>query len=577
MGFGPQAERFTARLPAGARVIAADISGGTLGLAAAVEHRRAGLAFCAAPLIDEPRALLAQRSSGAWFEERTGVDARYRIFDALAEDQLEAAGIAGAQELHATIDEPARRVLRDFAVMGDALLVRSSRETERIARLLTRRRPAVIAAPGIDPTVPGVSLRAREAIVVWAPELDASALGVIAMALDAVKTPVLYVCASGRLSTARGEFLPVALGPAALERAACIIDASISDPAPAIALAQIGAPVVASATAGSAEFLSGVYEYDPWNWRTIHAAVAASRAAAAPSQPRSSWPAAEIERTLERNAPPQLSSEPRVSIVLATYNRRDLLPVMLDALRDQTYRNFEVIVVNDGGADVSDIVPRYPFARLITLPENRGTTSALVAGLEAMTGEFFGFASDDDDLFPDHIARLSAALVRSGGDVAHSNAVTRYVTEQSGERETLAFRVRHDRTPDRLQLLVGGTFVFSSMLFRRRVLDEIGTLDTALLPADYEYQLRCFQRYDFIHVDVVTYEWHYRVDGGSLTHSATDDAMIGGIRTIYARYPSDPSEIVELRRAAEIKRYERRSEALLWPPDLFIPGKEERG
>lgn len=577
VGFGPEAERFAARLPAGAHVIAADLAGGAQALAAAVERRRAGLPFYAAPLIDEPRALLAQRHSGAWFERLRNIDARYRTFDALAEDRLEAVGIDGAEELRATIDEPARRVLRDFTVMGDALLVRSARETERIARLLTRRRPAVIAAPGIDSTVPGVNVRRLEAIVVWAPALDASALGVIAMALDAMKAPVLYVCASGRLSAARGEFLSASDGAAALERALCIVDASIGDPAPAIALAQVGAPVVAAATAGSAEFLSGVYEYDPWNWRTVHAAVAASRASVAPAQTRSSWPAGEIERTIERNAPPRLSPEPRVSVVMATYNRRDLLPVMLDALGDQTYGNFEVIVVNDAGTDVSDIVSRYPFARLITLPENLGTTGALVAGLTVMTGEFFGFAADDDDLFPDHIARLAAALVHSGGDVAHSNTVTRYVTQENGERKTLAFRVRHDRTPDQLQLLVGGTSVFSSMLFRRRILQEIGTLDTALLPADFEYQLRCFQRYDFIHVDVVTYEWHYRVDGGSLTHSASDDVMIGGIRTIYDRYPSEASEIVEQRRATELLRYERRASNLLWPPDVLLPESPGEG
>lgn len=570
VGFGPNALRFVSRLPKGATVIAADLTGGPLALAAAVERRRAGELFFAAPLIDEPQALIAQRLAGAWIEEVGWSDDLYRAFDALARGEPGGAGIplpGGALE---PIDEPARRVLRDFAVMGEALLVRSFREAERVGRLLGRRRPSVVAAPGTDPAVPAVAHRRHEAIVVWAPELDAGALGVIAMALESSKTQVIYICASGELAGVRGTFVSRHEAPEALARAACVIDASIGDPAASIALAGIGAPLVAASTTGASEFLDGVFEYDPWDWRTLFAAVAASRAATGPVATRSNWPVAELEATLQRNAPPKLSVEPRVSVVMATYNRRDLLPHMLDAFADQTYRNFEVIVVNDAGVDVADIVARYSFARLITLPENRGGNGAVSAGLEEITGEYFGFAADDDDLFPDHLARLVCALERSGADVAHSNAITRYVSERDGERRTLAFRVRHDRTPDRLQLLVGGTSVFSSMLFRRKVLAEIGSLDGDLVPADYEYQLRAFQRYDFIHVDVVTYEWQYSVDGSSYIHTASNDAMVGGIREIYQRYPSGASELVERRRENEIKRYERRSEGVMWPPDVLL-------
>jgi hypothetical protein len=569
VGFGPVAERFVSRLPAGLNVVAADLDGAVLGLEAAIERRRNGELLYTAPLVDDPRALVAQRLSGKWIQQRSGIDDRYKAFDALALDRLAEAGVAVDESDLIVTDEPRRRVLRDFAIVSDALLVRSSRDVERISRVLGRRRPSVISAPGRDPSVPAVSNPRREAVVVWAPYLDADRLGVIAMALEYMKCRVIYVCESGRLQNVRGEFVHRQDAAAALEAASCVIDASIGDPACAIALAELGLPVGAAATSGASEFLDGVLEYEPWDWRSILAVAAAAPGARPPTLKRDPLRESDLEETLTRTAPSMDHARPLVSVIVLTYNRRDLLPIALDSLARQTYPEIEAVLINNGGEDVSDIAARYGFVRLINLETNILPNSAVAVGIHNMRGKYFALLSDDDQYYPDHLAHAVYALERSEAHIAHTNTVTRYVSLESGSREAIAYRVRHDRPSDRLQLLVGATMTSISMLFRRDIIDEIGEFAPDIACADLEYQMRAAEKFDFIHVDTATCQWDYRVDGNTYTHG---DVMFEGLKLIYERYVSGGSTIVEQRRQNELKRFDARNAGTtLWPPDLLLP------
>jgi len=568
VGFGAEAIRFAARLPPGLPMIAAGFDGCVAGLEAAVERRRAGTPFYAAPLVDDPRALIAQRLAGNWIQTLTDIDDRYAAFDALAADRLADAGIEISADELAVIDDPERRVLRDFAIMGDALLVRSTREAERVARVLKRHRPAVIVAPGEDPAVPFLTAINGDAIVVWAPYAAADRLGVIAMALEYMHSRVIYVCASGQLAFVRGTFVDPTHADAALTAASCIVDASIGDPAGAIALRRIGVPIVAASTAGVSEFMDGALEYDPWDWRTIFAAVAAARGAHPPVLKHRPATLQELTSTLERVATPAALTEPLVSVVVLTYNRRELLRCALDSIARQHYRKIELIVVNNGGIDIADIVADYGPAHVMNLTDNILPNAALDLGFEACQGKYFCVLSDDDEYFPDHLARLVDALETSNAEVGHSNTLTRYLSLANGRRETVAYRVRSDRPADKLQILVGGTMAFHSMLFRRDVRALLGGLQIDVAPADYEYTLRAAQRFDFVHVDSVTCEWNYAIEGTSYTHR---DNMYDGLKCIYEEYPSNGSRIVEQRRLAELERFsERNSGKALWPPDLLL-------
>jgi len=97
---------------------------------------------------------------------------------------------------------------------------------------------------------------------------------------------------------------------------------------------------------------------------------------------------------------------PKFSIIIPTYNRKKLLKERaLKSLSNQTFKDFEVIVINDGGEDVSDVIEEYKNKGLnikyISYRENRKTSYARNRGIEMAQSEWIAFLDDDDEYLPD--------------------------------------------------------------------------------------------------------------------------------------------------------------------------------
>lgn len=114
-------------------------------------------------------------------------------------------------------------------------------------------------------------------------------------------------------------------------------------------------------------------------------------------QPRPAF-AAVRARFLE--TPPLPARTPRVSVVVATYNGAATLRGCLEALLQQTYPNYEVIVIDDGSTDgTPDITTQLQQVRTLRLRANAGLSNARNLGIRAATGDIIAFT--DDDCRPD--------------------------------------------------------------------------------------------------------------------------------------------------------------------------------
>ncbi len=100
-----------------------------------------------------------------------------------------------------------------------------------------------------------------------------------------------------------------------------------------------------------------------------------------------------------------------VSIVIPTYNRAHMLPAAIEACLTQTYKNIEVIVVNDGSTDnTSDVLKKYAVAdqRVKAFnKENEGIADTLNYGFERTVGEYVTWTSDDNYYYPEAIESLA--------------------------------------------------------------------------------------------------------------------------------------------------------------------------
>lgn len=100
---------------------------------------------------------------------------------------------------------------------------------------------------------------------------------------------------------------------------------------------------------------------------------------------------------------------PLVSIIMATYNRAHTIVRAVDSVLNQTYKNFELIIVDDGSTDNTlEILKKYddPRIRIFLHETNKGVTAAKNSGFEQIKGEWFGTFDSDDELKPYAIETL---------------------------------------------------------------------------------------------------------------------------------------------------------------------------
>lgn len=112
--------------------------------------------------------------------------------------------------------------------------------------------------------------------------------------------------------------------------------------------------------------------------------------------------------------------EPLVSIIVPVYNSERYLSTLLDSLLNQTYRNLEVICINDGSKDSSLQILKdrsNQDARVAVVDkENSGAAATRNVGLERATGEFLCFVDSDDYVMPTAIERLVDIAVEHDTD-----------------------------------------------------------------------------------------------------------------------------------------------------------------
>lgn len=127
-----------------------------------------------------------------------------------------------------------------------------------------------------------------------------------------------------------------------------------------------------------------------------------------------------------------------VSIIIPAYNTGKYLCECLDSVLRQTWRDIEVIVVNDGSTDATEEIARGYAARdgrvkLITV-SNGGQAAARNIGLDRAEGEWIAFVDSDDMLYPRAIESLMGIALRSGAPIACGRFVEgrRWVGERYG-------------------------------------------------------------------------------------------------------------------------------------------------
>lgn len=222
---------------------------------------------------------------------------------------------------------------------------------------------------------------------------------------------------------------------------------------------------------------------------------------------------------------PSATGTPTVSVVLPTYNRAHLLPRAIQSVLDQTYTDFELIVVDDGSADDTPAVMEGytdDRVRYIRYEPNRGANAARNVGIRAARAHFIAFQDSDDDWLPEKLERCMAVWEHAGPEVGVVYSGYWKYMDGEGNRMFIPFDWVKQREGWIHDELLRNNFVTTqAAVVRRECFDRSGYwLEGLPGKQEWELFLRISRDYQFKYIDEPLL--NSRFTEGGISNNRTD-------------------------------------------------------
>ena len=225
---------------------------------------------------------------------------------------------------------------------------------------------------------------------------------------------------------------------------------------------------------------------------------------------------------------------PRVSVIIPSYNRADYVSRAIDSVLTQTYRDFEIIVVDDGSSDATkEVVTAYGPPVRYVYQENRGPGAARNHGIRVAAGAYLGFLDSDDVWVPTFLEKTVVALdghpevgVVTGG--IYLGPMDRKIPSHLDGIETGVWELSPGLSGDWIPRVLSG-FCPAALLARAEVVRKYGGY----------YEQRCMLGEDvYLWIQVVLNHKVYRIREPLLWYDTATSGL--GLSSGKAHYPLEP-------------------------------------
>jgi glycosyltransferase involved in cell wall biosynthesis len=222
-----------------------------------------------------------------------------------------------------------------------------------------------------------------------------------------------------------------------------------------------------------------------------------------------------------------MNRTPIVSVIIPTYNRESTIVRSVNSVLQQTYKNIEVIIVDDGSSDntinvLNDIKDER--LKVIQCKENQGVSKARNIGIMAAAGTYIAFQDSDDEWLPDKLEKQVHIIENSDADVGVVYSSFLKIKDDK-EKQLIPGTKKLKLDGDILRSLSRGNVVGSpTMLIRKEVFDSVGMFDEKLIQVeDWDFVLRVSEKYKFrfIKAPLVISYWS--------KNSVSSDKMLQGL------------------------------------------------
>ncbi len=220
----------------------------------------------------------------------------------------------------------------------------------------------------------------------------------------------------------------------------------------------------------------------------------------------------------------------KVSVAIPCYNSEKYITETLQSVLNQTFKDFEVILVNDGSTDrTEEIIKSFSDSRIkYYYQENRGLSNTRNRQLTLSSGEFVAFLDHDDIWMPEKLELQLRALSIQSANFCYSKVRKITYSKEGREIDSKVIGVRIPYSGHRLimKLCEGNPITWSSVMIESKLSKKIG-FDTRLKRSeDYDHMLRASPNIRSVYVDreLVIYRM-YPTNFTSLLHDVASNEL----------------------------------------------------
>ena len=217
-----------------------------------------------------------------------------------------------------------------------------------------------------------------------------------------------------------------------------------------------------------------------------------------------------------------ISSNYTVSVIIPTRNRAKLLRRALDSLIKQTLKDFEVIIINDAGVDIDQLINEYRSLGLIIIYLKnqipRGASASRNEALKVSVGKWIAYLDDDDIYYSNHLETIITSLESSKYYVAYSDSTRTRESEYNEENVSIDSQIAMSNDFSRDLFLRDNLTPIINVVHHRHCWLECGPFDEDLVVLeDWDYWIRLSRRWEFLHIPLVTADVRWRMDKSNST------------------------------------------------------------
>ena len=244
------------------------------------------------------------------------------------------------------------------------------------------------------------------------------------------------------------------------------------------------------------------------------------------------------------------ASEPTVSVIIAAYNVSEFIGETVESVFAQTFRAYEVIVVNDGSEDRSElerVLEPYRERIIYITQENQGLAASRNRGLREARGEYAAFLDADDVWLPTYLEEQLDFIRRGDYDLVYSDALLFGDSPLAGQT---FMETAPSRGPVTFESLVSAecNVIGSGVVARRRKLFDAGLFDKGLRNSqDFDLWIRMVRMgARMAYQRKVLLKYRYRegsLSGDAANRIARELRVLDKIETAYDLTPGERAQV----------------------------------